>query len=390
MKDYSQVNILDCINHFDERVRYFNENANSRLIAQLFGVRRNGRFEIFESFMERFFGEKFNGVIHHPDISNEKHRIDILVQEEGSYACIFENKIYGAEQQKCQLASYIRDMRKDGYKDEQIYVIYLPPTEKYEVNECSWTLHSNRCEGCGGIKCKVDNRENNLEDKFKDRYRCITFKDQILPWLKDVLKRCRDDEWMLKSAVIQYIDYLEGYFKFRTINNDITMEVEKFIKERLGLTDDTCKNFDKIAAQVKDIKDLLKYLNGMQDNYNQEAMNELRNSWESKYPGHQTIFVNDENERWPYVAIVLSHTESNLKLKVFLAYDSKGRSLYYGIMPYKKEERAEVINLVEATAKTRKNCFRGDNWIFYWNTNYTNAEENVDELIDMLRKIGVE
>ena len=128
----------------------------------------------------------------------------------------------------------------------------------------------------------------------------------------------------------------------------------------------------------------------MQDKYNQEAMNELLNSWQDKYPGHQTIFVNEENERWPHVAIVLSHTESNLKLKVFLAYDSKGRGLYYGIMPHKKEERAEVFNLVEATAKTRKNSIRGDNWIFYWNTNYTNAEENVDELIDMLRKIGVE
>ena len=77
-------------------------------------------------------------------------------------------------------------------------------------------------------------------------------------------------------------------------------------------------------------------------------------------------------------------------LKVFLAYDSKGRGLYYGIMPHKKEERTEVINLVEAMAKSRKNSMSGENWIFYWNTNYPNASGNVDELIDMLRKIGVE
>jgi hypothetical protein len=149
------------------------------------------------------------------------------------------------------------------------------------------------------------------------------------------------------------------------------MEVEKLICDRLGLTGDTCKDFEKIAAQVKDIKELLKYLNGMQDNLSETAMNELLNSWQDKYPGHQTILVNEENERWPHVAIVFTHTQSNLKLKVFLAYDSKGqgRGLYYGIMPYKKEERTEVFNLVEATVKSRKNCIRGDNWIFYWNTN---------------------
>ena len=197
---------------------------------------------------------------------------------------------------------------------------------------------------------------------------------------------------LLKSAVIQYIDYLEGYFKIRTINNDITMEVEKIISDRLGLTGDPCKDFEKIAAQVKDVKELLKYLNGMQDDLNETAMNELLNSWQDKYPGHQTVLVNEENERWPHIAIVFTHTQSNLKLKVFLAYDSKGqgRGLYYGIMPHKKEERAEVINLVEATVKSRKNCIRGDYWIFYWNTNCTNAAENIDELIDMLRKIGVE
>ena len=170
------------------------------------------------------------------------------------------------------------------------------------------------------------------------------------------------------------------------------MEVEKLISDRLGLTGDTCKDFEKIAAQVKDIKELLKYLNGMQDNLSETAMNELQNSWQDKYPGHKTVFVNEENERWPHVAIVFTHKEDNLKLKVFLAYDSKGqgRGLYYGIMPYKKEERTEVFNLVEATAKTRKNSIRGENWIFYWNTNCTNAAENIDELIDMLRKIGVE
>lgn len=266
-KDFSHVNLLDIVPRFDE-------NANSRVLAQLFEVRLNGQYVVFQSFVNRFFSDAFGGEIKRPEIVNERHRIDVLVQEEGSYAFVFENKIYEAVQQKCQLASYIRDLRKDGFTDEQIYVIYLPPTGSYTPNVCSWTLPNPQCKGCEGGRCKTIDPEYYLEPLFRKRYRCIDFRDQILPWLKEnVLPLCIDKKQeLLKSAVIQYIDYLEGYFKIRTINNDITMEVEKLISDRLGLTGDTCKDFEKIAAQVKDIKELLKYLNGMQDNLSETAM----------------------------------------------------------------------------------------------------------------------
>ncbi len=384
MKNYCQVNLMDIIN------RGVDENANSRILGQLFGVRRNGRYEVFQSFIQRFFGDAFTSIIHRPVISNEKHRIDILVQED-SYAIIFENKINEAEQQRCQLASYIRDMREDGYQDEQIYVVYLPPTEEYTPNVCSWTLPSSQCKDCPGGRCRQIKPDYYLEPAFKDRYRCINFRDHILPWLmEDILPSCKDDEEILRSAVIQYIDYLKGRFKVRNINNDITMEVEKLIRERLELTGNCYEDFDKVSAQVKDIKELLGYLNTMQDDFNKNAMNELLNRWQIKYPNHE---INDSKDakRWPTISVAFPHKESGFNIKVFVTYDAQSRLLYYGIMSPKREDKPAFDTLLKATMDSRKGCIHGKDWAYYWSTPYAEAEQNTSELIELLRdKIGVE
>ena len=90
-KDFSHVNLLDIVPRFDE-------NSNSRVLAQLFEVRLNGQYVVFQSFVNRFFDDAFVGEIKRPEIVNERHRIDVLVQEEGSYAFIFENIEYNSKE----------------------------------------------------------------------------------------------------------------------------------------------------------------------------------------------------------------------------------------------------------------------------------------------------
>ena len=380
-KDFSHVNLLDIVPRFDE-------NANSRVLARLFEVRLNGQYVVFQSFVNRFFGDAFGGEIRRPDILNERHRIDVLVQEEGFYAFILENKIYEAVQQKCQLASYIRDLRKDGFTDEQIYVIYLPPTGLYPPNVCSWTLPNSQCKGCEGGRCKTIDPKYYLEPLFSKRYRCIDFRDHILPWLKeDVLPLCIDKKQeLLKSAVIQYIDYLEGLFFFLTINNDITMEVEQLIRERLGLTDENCKNFDKIAAQVKDIKELLERLKQMEVEFNEKAMKDLIGKWRDKYPGREILDSISQKNR-PSVALVYKHKESGIKMQFFVRYDARWNYIYCGIKSDKKEDKEKLTYLLSGAMKNRKEYTTGSESAYYCYTSFAETERKIDDIIDLLKDV---
>lgn len=72
---------------------------------------------------------------------------------------------------------------------------------------------------------------------FADRYVNLSFRDDILPWLKhEVLPNIREKDICLKSAVIQYIDYLEGLFLLKSIYKIMNMNLEKTLVVTLNLT----------------------------------------------------------------------------------------------------------------------------------------------------------
>ena len=389
-KDYSHVNLLDQVNLIDN-YQMVNEVANSRILAQLFGVRRNGQYEVLQSFLKICFGDRFKEEVNKPQIYNEKHHIDILVQEV-SYAIILENKIYKAEQQRNQLASYIRDMKAEGYQDEQIYVVYLPDDKDYDANDCSWTLHSNICDGCDGKNCKKKGSDDYLKPFFeKERYKCVDFRTKILPWLKDdVLPSCKEDEVLLKAALIQYIDFLEGLFYERLINNNIDMETDKLINDKLGLTGESCKDYDKVFAQVKDIKTLLEHLKKMLDKLNVDAMDNLYTHLKETYPNN--VVSNDSGAKnWPTVSVQFTHRPSGLGMKIFVSIYSGDYNVYYGISPMKKEDKNTLRDNLRDAIQKVKGYKNGVDWAFYWVSTHTDVERNVDELINLLRReTGVE
>jgi hypothetical protein len=165
-----------------------NENAHSRIFAKLLQQKTiENRYEILESFVEYLTEQKANFLqnikVENPKITQEEKRIDLWIRDK-TYAIIIENKIHYATDKERQLERYIQKTREEGFRDEQIFVIYLSP-EAEEPNEQSWG------------ECK---------NEFQDRYFNLSFCDNILQWLKEkVLPNIRLKDLFLRSAIEQYI-----------------------------------------------------------------------------------------------------------------------------------------------------------------------------------------
>ena len=225
-KDYSIIDeCLVKIQKYKEKLPYHlniieelhsNENSHSRILAKLFQYKSQEKFVILESFF-KFIDthnqdKDFDNIkVKKPIITQEEGRIDIWIRDD-KYAIIIENKIYDAGDQEKQIKRYIDKTINANYKKEEIFVIYMPPFTR-EPSEQSW---------------------GNYKDDFVSRYAIISFNEDILEWLKDfVLPNVTLKEVYLRSAIEQYIDYLEGYSREREL-----FRKEKLLQilfEKIGL-----------------------------------------------------------------------------------------------------------------------------------------------------------
>ncbi|MFA5447310.1 MAG: PD-(D/E)XK nuclease family protein [Sphaerochaeta sp.] len=145
-------------------------------------------------------------------------RIDILV-ETSSCVVIVENKVYAGDQ-KNQLSDYFQSTKKE-YKRKRVILCYL-------------TL-----DGSDPSTFSIQKKE--LE-KLKDQgsYVSLSYSTDILNWIKSL--HVRIDEHVLKSALLQYTDLLEGLCGLRKENY---MDLKSVIKSM----SDMCEDIDSSRLQ---------------------------------------------------------------------------------------------------------------------------------------------
>ena len=267
------------INVIDEL--HVNENANSRILASLLQYNENGEYTLLKSFIRNRLSD-WGIDVSEPQISSEDWRIDLLVREKGKYAIIFENKIYDAVLQKNQLARYIIKMRIEGFKDEQIFVVFLPP-QQYEPTDCSWKVPIGKCETCCDSTTCPNSEKNSLKAEFEDRFKIITFREDIIAWLEeDVIPNCRRKETYLYTAAMQYLDYLNGYFDLRTINKNMNMELQDYLIKKLELENKTDEQQVVILDKKMDeIQHLWNQMSEIKTGIMRKIAIEDRKKWES-------------------------------------------------------------------------------------------------------------
>lgn len=267
---------------------HINENANSRILYKLLLYKNiEGKYEILESLIDYIkrnaHSSDFNKIqVKKPCITQEKQRIDLWVRDK-DYAIIFENKIYNATDQDAQIARYIDKTIACNYKEENIFIIYLPPFSSKEPESKSWGKYKKH---------------------FEKRYINLSFRDNILSWLENnVLPQINSKDIYLHSAIRQYIDYLRGLFNIRTIHKQMNMNLHEILtkhykldecstdQERIEIIEEKIEEINEISNQLESLKQslenkirksyVLKWKKYLQNNYSNYYEEYVKLEWDN-------------------------------------------------------------------------------------------------------------
>ena len=283
---------------------HINENGHSRILAKLLQYRSDDRKYVFlESLLNYIISIKrvdFPDRVEKPEISQEIERIDLWVRDK-KFALIMENKACGAVDQETQIYRYIEKTKKRGFKDEQIFVIYLPPTDDTEPSDYSW---------------------KGLKELYAKRYVKLSFREDIIKWIENyVLPNIRYKDNLLLTAIIQYCDYLKELFNLN--NNDMENQIHDLLDKELALSADLVEKSKQIDETIEKyqsvVNELAKYRDALEQEFSkigkakiQEFMNKellfasQLERVQSEYGGHKfqyegktlELIIGREPRRW--------------------------------------------------------------------------------------------
>lgn len=218
------------------------ETAHSRILYKLLCAHGNEKHQFLKMFLETV-GLNIELYINKAEIKVESEHIDVLIHDCQKYI-IIENKVNHACDQDRQLVRYI-----DSLNSKDIYVLYLVRSDN-DKDPSENSLPTARRLG--------------LEKKGK--YKKISYQTQILKWLCKCKNTDIDNE-LLKSALVQYCNYIEELFKGFEIMDK--KDIENFEKDVLGIS----KTYDAVVAPVAlvektdDLKQKMKTLNEVIESY---------------------------------------------------------------------------------------------------------------------------
>ena len=289
---------------------HINENGHSRILYKLLEYRNPDGDYIFLKSLLKYIArncEAFEKIcVINPKITQELCRIDLWVRDK-DYAIIFENKVYNATDQEAQIARYIECTQGNGYPLDKIFVIYMPQKDDKDPVDDSW---------------------GEYKEAFASRYVKFSFRNGVLPWLKsDVLSSIPDKDKLLKSAIEQYVDYLEGLFKQRESDKILNTMLENYITEQLGFTGLPEEYYTKLICKCKDVKEVLAHLENARDRAEKVCWERWRNCLLGRYGKNDNCEIVFESRRqFPQVGVRVKI----MNKYVYLILEREER-LYYGV-----------------------------------------------------------
>ncbi|GIZ15335.1 PD-(D/E)XK nuclease family protein [Capnocytophaga catalasegens] len=288
------------------------ENAHSRILGRLLEQKNDKNYQILDSFLclLKKKNDNFSSLnVQEPTISCEKGRIDILIKDK-NYTIIFENKIHNAIDRDKQIEKYINKLTTQ-YKDNQIYVLYLSADGRKEPTAESWGKYKGT-------------------DFEKKRYIQLTFKDDILNWLKeDILPNIRIKDIHLKSAIEQYTDHLEGFFNLRTIQKLMNIKLQEEILTQLNIKENSVQEKLTVLNQkIDDIERVKNQLAMVKSQIEVEFLKECYYKLKNDFPNYEIINNTDHKD---HPNAVLKMKKDDYLFGVLIERSSYSGKIYYGI-----------------------------------------------------------
>ncbi len=364
------------INLIDEL--HADENAHSRIFAKLLRYRKNNKFPLLEGFLYEVCGFKMTVIKPVVEKVDSCGRIDIPIFDT-NYVVLIENKVTDkAPDQNTeaggQLARYIETI-KNCYRrsEKEIFVVYTPKYSRDPSDEC-W----------------INKDKFSYKDSFKLRFKSVSYRDDIYPWLKDNIVRFEEKDIYLQSVIAQYIDHLEGLFSLRTINNTMNMRLQEFLKEQLNLEDKNSDEAIKILDHKKeDLENAIAQIELLKFDYRKKNVIDRFNDWK------QQIIAD-----FPNLKIVEddpSMRQNVINLGVIIAVDGKEFSalveciigeplnIYFGISPtYTNHGRTDMPDSL-ASILTKNNLGEPEKFWYGWrHTTLLNAYIDLKNLIEQI------
>lgn len=225
------------------------ENAHSRILTTLLNYAGHDHsfpvYQIFIDLLKKKCCSIKDITIHNPNITAEKERIDILIDESHespSYSIIIENKVCWADDQFEQIERYIKKVQGHNVPNESIFVIYLTKYGNKKVSDKSLTQKA---------KDILD-----YDDKKLCRFIELNYKDDLLPmFISSANQIDRDKEPLLHSSLIQYVDYWKGKFSMRNGEKKIAQKIAKYMADKLNVN--SIQDCLKIADNLESLQNAL-------------------------------------------------------------------------------------------------------------------------------------
>ena len=218
------------------------ETAHSRILYKLLCAHGKEKHQFLKMFLESV-GLDIELDINKVEIKVESEHIDVLIYDGVKYI-IVENKVNHACDQDRQLVRYI-----DSLNSKDIYVLYLVRSDN-DKDPSENSLPAERRQ-------KLNN---------DGKYKKISYQTHIFNWLRKCKETDTDNE-LLKSALVQYCNYIEELFKGMEIMND--KDIENFEKEVLDFsaTMDSIVNPVALVEKTDELKQKMKTLNEVIESY---------------------------------------------------------------------------------------------------------------------------
>lgn len=385
------VNLVDVIGA--------NENAHTRILQRLLSYESENNYPIFESFIRRFTPDKkfkskgrylfklnhtFN--IHEYEGNDKRRRYSDIytypLDDKSGVSIIIENKINYAEDRKGQVEDYIKGMYCDR-KDNN--------TNKTPNNNCYafYIIPELRCKRSDGVLHDKKGRQMVKNDTFNyiadDHYVLLTYKEDILPWLKEeILLSTHHKEKYLIQNIDLYISYLENRFNMRdNINKtqlNILHNMEKVNSLKLHELIELRKAIETLSKDQK-----IDLLNNFEMQIREELGYDI-NKNESNNEYYKGFYVYIKNKDLPlslYCELNVAEDEPNLSIGIAEDDREKDRDLTNELKKVQDESEETISSLSEFV----ENRGKEDGYYPKFSFNNLNYQNIKSILSDSLPKI---